>query len=136
MGGTRAMPSGEIWGGNGPAAGALIGLTRCASWLASAGCWHLAWRIWDLQASDSRQYRQQTAGSIQQTAEPGPGARRKRDYPPPPAQAHFPEKAPRGAGAPPGSTPSPSPAPRAPRGCLGEAGNKTQSQGRPGKEYY
>jgi hypothetical protein len=27
VGGTRAMPSGEIWGGNGPAAGALIGLT-------------------------------------------------------------------------------------------------------------
>jgi hypothetical protein len=26
LGGTRGMPSGEIWGGNGPAAGALIGL--------------------------------------------------------------------------------------------------------------
>jgi hypothetical protein len=29
VGGTRGMPSGEIWGGNGPAAGALIGLTIC-----------------------------------------------------------------------------------------------------------
>jgi hypothetical protein len=29
----------------------------------------------------------------------------KRDYPPPPAQAHFPEKAPRGAGAPPAPAP-------------------------------
>jgi hypothetical protein len=44
----------------------------------------------------------------------------KRDYPPPPAQARFPEKAPRGAGAPPGGTSSQSPAPRAPpAGALG-----------------
>jgi hypothetical protein len=44
----------------------------------------------------------------------------KRDHPPPAAQAHFPEKAPRGAGAPPGGTPSQSPAPRAPpAGALG-----------------
>jgi hypothetical protein len=28
VGGARAMPSGEIWGGNGAAAGALIGLTH------------------------------------------------------------------------------------------------------------
>jgi hypothetical protein len=28
VGGTRAMPSGEIWGENGPTAGALIGLTQ------------------------------------------------------------------------------------------------------------
>jgi hypothetical protein len=28
VGGTRTMPSGEIWGDNGPAAGALIGLTQ------------------------------------------------------------------------------------------------------------
>jgi hypothetical protein len=30
-GGTRAMPSGEIWGGNGPAAGALIELMADAA---------------------------------------------------------------------------------------------------------
>jgi hypothetical protein len=28
VGGTREVPSGEIWGGNGPAAGALIGLRK------------------------------------------------------------------------------------------------------------
>jgi hypothetical protein len=47
---------------------------------------------------------------------------------PPPAQAHFPEKAPRGAGAPPGSTPSPSPARRASGGGLKKLHTKAQSQ--------
>jgi hypothetical protein len=28
VGGTRAMPSAEVWGENGPATGALIGLTH------------------------------------------------------------------------------------------------------------
>jgi hypothetical protein len=55
---------------------------------------------------------------------------------PPPAQAHFSEKAPRGAGAPPGGTPSQSQPrglpPRAPWG----AGKKTKSQGRPGNEVF
>jgi hypothetical protein len=36
VGGTRGMPSGEILGGNGPAAGALIGLTACDWRLASS----------------------------------------------------------------------------------------------------
>jgi hypothetical protein len=31
VGGTRGMPSGEIWGGDGPAAGALIGHTAAAA---------------------------------------------------------------------------------------------------------
>jgi len=47
---------------------------------------------------------------------------------PPPAQAHFPEKAPRGAGSPPGSTPSRSPARRASGGGLKKLHTKAQSQ--------
>jgi hypothetical protein len=66
VGGTRGMPSGEIGGGgDGPAAGALIGLTGCElqsrlGWPVGGawrlGGWRRHWRLGNGQAASSTQH--------------------------------------------------------------------------------